>query len=291
MGQRKEPQFKDSLCLRNVLLSSAKNNAQNGASLSNIIEIANYSNLGHLLRVTAYVPQFVQLLRRWDVETVTQEMGKAEIEWVKVAQRELVKERNFPMWKQQFQLFVDGDGVWRCGGRLANTSAPYSTRFPARTHYFTNLIVRQAHESILHNGVKETLTEIRSKYWVIRRSLIKRLLFECTLCGRFEGVAYRGPPPPPLPVYRVNEAPPFTNSGVDFAGPLHVRMTTSDKCTSKVWICLFTCCTTRAVHLDIVPNLSTLTFFRCFKRFTARRGIHSKKRDSQNNDLRQWKDF
>ena len=44
----------------------------------------------------------------------------------------------------------------------------------------------------------------------------------------------------------------------------------------KVWICLFTCCVTRAVHLEIVPDLSADSFLRCFKRFTARRGIPHK---------------
>ena len=39
-----------------------------------------------------------------------------------------------------------------------------------------------------------------------------------------------------------------------------MRMSPSDKCTTKVWVCLFTCCTTRGVHIDIVPDLSTVTF-------------------------------
>uniref|UniRef100_A0A1X7SFK5 Integrase catalytic domain-containing protein n=1 Tax=Amphimedon queenslandica TaxID=400682 RepID=A0A1X7SFK5_AMPQE len=50
-------------------------------------------------------------------------------------------------------------------------------------------------------------------------------------------------------------------------------MTPKDKCTSKVWICLYTCCLTRVVHIDIVPNLSAYTFMRCFRRFIARRGM------------------
>ena len=41
-------------------------------------------------------------------------------------------------------------------------------------------------------------------------------------------------------------------------------------------MCLYTCCVTRAVHLDLVPNLNALTFLRSFKRFTSRRGVPSK---------------
>ena len=59
---------------------------------------------------------------------------------------------------------------------------------------------------------------------------------------------------------------------VDYAGPLYISVAeTSD--SSKVWICLFSCCVTRAIHLELVPDMSTQTFLRAFKRFTARRGI------------------
>ena len=46
--------------------------------------------------------------------------------------------------------------------------------------------------------------------------------------------------------------------------------------TTKAWICLYTCCATRAIHLDIVPDLTTEAFLRCFKRFVARRGVPRK---------------
>lgn len=84
---------------------------------------------------------------------------------------------------------------------------------------------------------------------------------------------FTGPPPPPLPKFRVKEDPAFTYTGVDFAGPVFVR---SGASSSKVWICVFTCLVTRAIHLDIVPDLSTETFVRCLKRFAARRGLPRK---------------
>jgi len=54
---------------------------------------------------------------------------------------------------------------------------------------------------------------------------------------------------------------------IDFAGPLYI------KDGNKVWICLYTCCVTRAVHLEVVPNMTTEAFLRSFKRFAARRGF------------------
>jgi hypothetical protein len=61
-------------------------------------------------------------------------------------------------------------------------------------------------------------------------------------------------------------------TAVDFAGPLYIK-NKGDSSSTKVWICLFTCCVTRAIHLELVADLTTTTFLRCLKRFSARRGL------------------
>ena len=93
-------------------------------------------------------------------------------------------------------------------------------------------------------------------------------------CRKFEGPPYKSPAPPPLPECRVTRAPAFTHTGVDFTGPLITRVLPKKSSqTTKVWIALFTCYVTRAVHLDTVPDQSAVTFIRCLKRFIARRGL------------------
>jgi hypothetical protein len=67
----------------------------------------------------------------------------------------------------------------------------------------------------------------------------------------------------------VRESPPFAKVGVDFAGPLYAREGGE---MVKVYIALFTCCVTRAVHLDLVRNLSLSSFLNCLRRFASRRG-------------------
>ena len=62
---------------------------------------------------------------------------------------------------------------------------------------------------------------------------------------------------------------------VDFAGPLYVK-TQGLVAKKKVYICLYTCCIVRAVHLDLVPNLTTDSFLRGFRRFAAQRGFPHK---------------
>ena len=70
----------------------------------------------------------------------------------------------------------------------------------------------------------------------------------------------------------VDEAPPFSHVGIDFAGPLMVTSKGKGEVT-KSYICLFTCGSTRAIHLELVESLSVESFIRAFRRFCGRRGL------------------
>ena len=143
-------------------------------------------------------------------------------------------------------------------------------------HHLTVLLVRDAHCRVLHNGVKETLAELRSEYWLVKgRQFIRKLIYACTICKRQEGKPCRGNPPPPLPEFSVQQSRPFQTTGINFAGPFFVKACVPNE-TSKVWLCLYTCCATKAVHLDLVPDMTTTTFIRSLKRFSARRGVPSR---------------
>ena len=69
----------------------------------------------------------------------------------------------------------------------------------------------------------------------------------------------------------VQEAPPFSITGVDFTGALYVKQDNGDE--GKAYICLFTCATSRAIHLEVVTDLSTISFLMAFRRFAARRSL------------------
>ena len=93
------------------------------------------------------------------------------------------------------------------------------------------------------------------------RQLVKKILYKCVTCRRFQGRPYHPLPPAPLPSlpsFWVNETRPFSYTGVDFAGPLYVK----DTSLRKVWICLYTCCVMWASHLDIVPDMTAQAFIR-----------------------------
>ena len=251
-------------------------------TIGEVIECGQFSSFRNLVRVTAYVLRAVRMFKKKcahegdNSSLSTEELSDAESRWIKDSQAGLTHGKSFDSLRLQLNLFLDEGGHWRCGGRLANADIPYSTKYPLllpRDHPVTPLIVDDAHRRVLHNGVRETLTEVRRKFWIVKgRSLVRGILHQCRTCRRFEGGPFPAPPPPPLPVCRVKDDPAFTYTGVDYAGPLLIRTEGSSK-TGKVWICLFTCFVTRAVHLDIVLDMSTETFIRCLKRFAARRGL------------------
>ena len=73
-----------------------------------------------------------------------------------------------------------------------------------------------------------------------------------------------------LPSYRTNLTQPFSATGVDFAGPIYHK--TGKKKVAKTYIALFTCASTRAVHLKLCKDLSATEFKRALKEFVARSG-------------------
>ncbi|XP_020605307.1 uncharacterized protein LOC110044129 [Orbicella faveolata] len=80
--------------------------------------------------------------------------------------------------------------------------------------------------------------------------------------------------PTTLPDFRVSDDFAFSRIGVDFAGLVYVRNVYSrSKRSNKAYIAIFTCASYRAIHLEIVPDLSTSSFMRCFKRLIFRRGL------------------
>ena len=117
------------------------------------------------------------------------------------------------------------------------------------------------------------MTALRQCYWIpIARQYIKSILRHCVICRKVSGKPYAAPDSPPLPRLRTQDVYPFTFTGVDFTGTLYVQQ---GKQEVKVYLCLFTCATTRAIHLEIVQDLSAQTFLLAFCKFAAWRFLPS----------------
>jgi hypothetical protein len=219
-----------------------------------------------------------------------QEINNAELSWIRHLQnrhyhKEIsalkLKDKNLGPLVRQLRLFLDKDGLVRVGGRLHNAPLKFETKFPIllppKTH-FTELLVTEEHRKVLHSVLQSTITNIRQKFWITRiRPFVKSLLSRCVTCKRVNGKSFRKPIPAPLQRDRLLEAPAFTISGVDFTGALyHTDHTPDGPYEHKAYICLFTCAVTRAIHLELVTDLSTATFLRAFRRFAARRSLPRK---------------
>ena len=199
------------------------------------------------------------------------DIATSELYWIRACQGTLVHDDKFKEWKSQFGLFSDNAGLWRCKGILDNANLPASTIHPIllpNQHHIVSLQVLDCRRRIMHGGVKETLTELRMTFWIVKgQSVVKKLLPQYTICARFNGQAYSAPS---MSVFRVQECAPFSYVGLDYAGPLYVK---NKEVGVKVWIALFTCGVSRALHLELVLDMTTEAFLRSFKCFAARRGI------------------
>jgi len=72
---------------------------------------------------------------------------------------------------------------------------------------------------------------------------------------------------------RVQRSRPFLTTGVDYAGPIQLRLvTTCSKIITKGYIAIFVCFATKAVHIEVVTSLTTEAFLAALRRFIARRG-------------------
>ena len=72
-----------------------------------------------------------------------------------------------------------------------------------------------------------------------------------------------------LPECRVNIASPFEKTAIDMAGPFDVKM--NGRANHKIWAAIFTCCVTRAVHVEIVYKMDTCAMINAITRFSSRR--------------------
>ena len=222
------------------------------------------------------------------------EISQAESMWIRTVQMSSFEsELDFiensrdccpPAYVNQFGLVLDDQHILRCKGRINNATIPESSKNPVllpSKHHFSDLIIQDVHKKMMHSGIRQTLVTLRERFWVLRgREAVKRNLRKCIICQKHEGIAFKPPSAPDLPTERVSMEPPFTFTGLDFAGPLYVRSEKekgSAQCqeTNKVFVCLFTCASTRAVHLELTQGLSVQSFLMVFRRFASRRGLPS----------------
>ena len=177
--------------------------------------------------------------------------------------RNCVSERKRLMKKSAlFRLdpFVSDDGLLRIGGHLRRASLEYGEKHPVllpKGHHVSKLIVRHYHNQVHHQGRQITHGAIRQAgYWLINGNhTVSRELSLCVVCKKL-----RGPPleqrMADLPPDRMEAAPPFTNVGFDVFGPwsIQTRRTRGRTTSLKRWGLVFTCLSSRAIHIETLES-------------------------------------
>ena len=244
--------------------------------LLSLIRPKDKSSKRRLLGITAWVMRFIKNCKAKDKlkerYLTTEEVIEAETIWTKMVQTEIEESPNYPQLVKQLNI-VKINGIMRCKGRLKFSELSFESQNPAllpKEHGYTDLVVKEAHNVVLHGLVNMTLAEVRQRYWIPKgRQVCKRIIKQCKDCAKRRSKALKGTVTAPLPEVHVKPARPFAVTGCDFTGPIYLQN------NEKSYVALFTCAVTRAVHLELTRDMTALEFRVILQRFASRRGAPS----------------
>lgn len=252
-----------------------------------------FSSFDRLQRCVAWIRRFFCATKH-HARAITDHLTLEELNWAKTALVKLSQRHSFPNVIERLEKrsavprsnplaklrpSLDDSGILRvCGrdGRAYNIIGLHTLKpaLMARTNHITLLLVRQAHLLTAHGGPSTMLAHLASRWHIPAcKQLASKVSAECAPCQR----TYARPVQPPmadLPTARVTPTPPFTVTGIDYAGPFLYRTTDDDgeERMTKCYICVVCFCT-KAVHLEIAYDLSAAEFVATLQRFTDRRGV------------------
>ena len=129
------------------------------------------------------------------------------------------------------------------------------------------------HERTYHSGVEVTLSNIRELYWIVKgRQRVNKVLRKCVLCKFIEGQTITPPETPYLPSFRINCNHAFEHVGVNYAGSMFYR-NVNEQSTELLncYILLIACAVTRAVHIEVTPDVGSYSLKLALIRFFSRR--------------------
>ncbi|XP_077352384.1 F-box/WD repeat-containing protein 4 isoform X2 [Festucalex cinctus] len=256
------------------------NETLRGSLLVDQVDPTKYSSLAKLCGVISYfrraVKKWLTLVRgasmpvKWEAAPKVQELEVAFQDLCLAAQNGVT----FPVTTIN-RLVVSRDevsGLLLCSGRVQTISQerigvpliPYKA-------WVSTLLTREAHE-VNHEGVAGTILRARAKAWVVQGSRIARkVINSCMHCRKTKARMCKQIMSE-LPVERTEPAAPFEFTALDLFGPYIVKDVVKRRTRMKVWGVVYSCMASRAVHADVVEDLSTEGFMKAYLRFTALRG-------------------
>lgn len=289
IGSRERPAYEaqindmeenDVVNMEHCMLTSCDNQEK-------LIDVSRFGSYTKALKIAAWVLRYAEKLRKNKTSgpITAEELNKAELFLIRQEQKELMRtgetERNGATERKGASqlhgvgIFKDTEGVIRVKGRLERSDMSFDEKHPIvlpKKSKLSELLVRHVHHQTMHGGVCVTLTRLRTKFWVVQgRQLVRMIIRRCITCRRFNARPMTQEMAP-LPADRITQSSPFEVIGVDFAGPLYAGEERGHT-EQKMYIVIFTCAVTRAVHLELMKSTSSECFIHAFRRFVARRGM------------------
>lgn len=205
------------------------------------------------------------------IKLAQEEIFSSEIRSVKQGKEVRPKDKTNKLHK--LSPFVDEHGVLRVGGRLTRSSLHPHVKHPAiipKTSHVSSLLIKHYHEKVQHQGRGITVNELRSNgIWVTGcSSAVASHIYKCTTCRRYRRNA-QDPKMADLPEDRMEMTPPFTYCGIDCFGPFYVKEARKEL---KRYGLIFTCMCSRAIHIEMLDDLTTDAFINALRAFMAIRG-------------------
>ena len=153
---------------------------------------------------------------------------------------------------KNLNVFLDQEGILRMDGRITNSKRyGYEVKYPillGKHHSYTELLINEFHQQSKHLGISTTIAKIRvASFWIPQaRQAVKTVLSKCTICKRYNSLAFKYPSLTNLPKHRVNLVNPGENTGIDYTGHLWVNRNGKDE---KMYLLIFTCQPMRSIHI------------------------------------------
>ena len=249
-----------------------------------------YSSYERVKRVVAWILRFVNncisIHQRRRGSLSAPELKEAETRLWLQAQRvdflddlhTLKNDKNLPRNSllRTLHPIIEESGLLRVGGRVSNSSFSYSQRHPVILHgrnTLTKLIIRAEHLRLLHGGPTLVSSSLSRRFHIIgHRKTVRSVTRACVICRR-TSTKPRPQLMGQLPIERITPGMVFERVGIDYAGPVLLKVGRVRKPTLiKAYIGIFISLSVKAVHVELISDLTTAAFIACLRRFIARRG-------------------
>lgn len=180
---------------------------------------------------------------------------------------------------------VIDSGILRVGGRTSKMAMPIEIKHPMilpKSHV-SKLILSHIHIQVGHSGRAHMLSRLHQRYWLSgANSSARKIIKNCVFCRRQQATAGEQKMAD-LPLDRITpDLPPFSHVGVDYFGPIEVKR---GRVHVKRWGVIFTCLTSRAIHLEVASHLNTDACINALRRFICRRGTVKSIRSDQGTNF------